>query len=378
MELDTTEYDNLNSGISLMNLEEEDLTNSSLRLRYDWYVNSNAHNVGVYTLDGTSSFNGTMFTQSLSAWNTSTTMTDRFLFIFNESKKFFSKGSGIEVSLSGVENFNSVGNNILPLYNNKEAYSLKLRLIDSDSNLKTITIDDFVIKFYPNKNTYYLNFSVDDLPFDVYGFYIYLDYSIYAYQDLVNYVGTNNNMLHHAGFKDLAIDIKETAADKTDGLLANIIQIVTNIKNNILELPQNIANSIKGFFDNVVNALQELGNSILEGIKNLFIPSEQDIISMKEDWEQLLASRFGALYEVIQLIDDYAKSFVASEKSTILFPSVSIPLGEVDFVFGGWEVKVIPDGFDVLVGALKTIISIVCTVLFVNGMRDKFERLVSR
>lgn len=143
-----------------------------------------------------------------------------------------------------------------------------------------------------------------------------------------------------------------------ESLMGNIIQIIQNIWTGITELPQKIA------------------DFILDGLKSLFVPTEEDITEMQDKFTTLLSDRFGALYQVIDLVIDYANAFTASEKKTITFPTVSIPLGEANFDFGGWEIQIVPDGFDVLMNGLKMIISIACTVLFVNGMRSRFEKLV--
>lgn len=166
------------------------------------------------------------------------------------------------------------------------------------------------------------------------------------------------------------------AEDKTLGLLDTIISAVQNIWNGITQLPSNIANSLKSFFDNIVNAVVNLGTTIIDGIKGLFIPSEEDITNMKDKWDTLLSDRFGALYQVAGLISDYAAAFKEQNKNTITFPKISIPLGEANFEFGGWEVQVIPDGFDFLIEALKLITSIACTLLFINGLRDRYDKIM--
>lgn len=57
-------------------------------------------------------------------------------------------------------------------------------------------------------------------------------------------------------------------------------------------------------------------------------------------------------------------------------PEVNVMLVDTEFVFGGYEVQIIPDKFEVLVKALKSIISIVCTLLFVNALKSKYDKLI--
>lgn len=171
------------------------------------------------------------------------------------------------------------------------------------------------------------------------------------------------------------------------GLLNSIITLVKNIITGITELPSKIANSLKTFFDNIVNAVTsigdliknaivDLGNFLIDGVKSLFIPSEEDITNMKDKWDTLLSDRFGALYQVGALISDYASAFKEQSKNSITFPSVTIPLAGAEFTFGGWEVKVVPDGFSAVFSVLKTITSILATMLFINGLKNRFDKIL--
>lgn len=174
-------------------------------------------------------------------------------------------------------------------------------------------------------------------------------------------------------FYPLSVDITETS---TNGLLSGIIEWIKSIKEGITELPNKIKSALTSLFDMVVNAITNLGNFIIDGIKGLFVPTNEDITEMQDDWNTLLEDRFGALYQAIDIIHDYAESFTASEKTTIDFPEVSVPLGDEEFVFGGWTIKVVPDGFSVIIDALKLMISIISTFAFVNAMKNRLEKLV--
>ena len=66
----------------------------------------------------------------------------------------------------------------------------------------------------------------------------------------------------------------------------------------------------------------------------------------------------------------------ADETDTIEFPQASINLSGTPFTFGGYSVKIVPEGFGVLVTAIKSIVAIVCTVAFVNGMRKRYDEIM--
>ena len=168
-----------------------------------------------------------------------------------------------------------------------------------------------------------------------------------------------------------------------DKLLGGILGWIKNIWNGITNLPKNIANAIKGFFEDVVNAVKDLGQFLLDGIVGLFVPTEEVMTDIKERFENLLADRFGAVYDSTQIIDDFANAFNSQSQSAMIdgvgangaisFPAITVNLVEVPFTFGGWEVDLIPDKFQGIIDTLKIITNIACTFVFVNGMRKRLD-----
>lgn len=140
-------------------------------------------------------------------------------------------------------------------------------------------------------------------------------------------------------FSISSITINTLEDEKVSG---GILGWVKSIFNGIVNLPQNIASKISSFFTELGNKISALGDKILDGIKSLFIPSEESITELKGKFEQLLADRFGAVYESAAIIDNFASAFfntaqisLATEQSgTIKFPLVEIPLAGTVFVWG--------------------------------------------
>lgn len=322
---------------------------------------------------------------------------DRFTFCYDDSRKMLTEGSTFDFALSNIYSFWSIEQSATDYGWTSSPVQIKFFFRDIDGNTLGELCTDFT--FTPNGRTYSISCKDIEVPCDTYylGFYVYFYYSA-SDDGLDSYMGEDYVSTKTLGLANSKMNISETLYSETNGLLDTIIQWLTSIRDNIVNLPSLIANAIKGFFDNIVNAitnmvsalqeklqsvldgivnkLTDLGNFLIDGIKGLFVPDSDTLAAEKDKWDELLESRFGALYEVIALIDDYAQTFQASEKGTITMPEVTIPLGDADFVFGGWEVKIIPDGFSVLIDALKLIISISATILFVNGLRNRFERVV--
>ena len=137
--------------------------------------------------------------------------------------------------------------------------------------------------------------------------------------------------------------------------------------------------NIKEGFANLKKGIENLGQSILDGIKNFFIPSQGKLIEFKENFDELLAHRFGAIYQSFDLIIEMWDEVRYSDtQNTIDMPLVTIPVGSGEsFSFGGFGVKVVPDGFGFLAESIKMITSVLCTLLFINGMRKRYDEVMT-
>ena len=157
-------------------------------------------------------------------------------------------------------------------------------------------------------------------------------------------------------------------------------QVTTKLNQISNKLDANQQEEVKqtGLLQNIVSDIKELpsqiANEIKEATKELFIPDAQDIADQKDQWDDLLADRFGAVYEAGSIASDIAEAFVPGEtQEMITFPATSFDLAGAEFVFGGWEIDVVPDGFEFAIDTLKMIINIACTLLFVNALKNRFE-----
>ena len=164
---------------------------------------------------------------------------------------------------------------------------------------------------------------------------------------------------------------------------SGIIGWIKNVFNSITNLPARIANAIGGLFTN-------LGNMLLDGIKGLFIPSEQDIIDIKAEFEEILEDRFGAVYESSKIVNDFANSLNSSASTSLIpsgdgsvsnygsvsFPEVTVNLAGTPFSFGGWNVQLKYSGFEALYDALRLITNICATFMVINAMKSRMEGII--
>ena len=184
-------------------------------------------------------------------------------------------------------------------------------------------------------------------------------------------------------FYDLVV---QTEDDSEGGILTWIKNIFSGIKN----LPATIASHIRVFFDSLGNKINALGDFLLEGIKSLFVPSEEDILDLSEDFRLLLEERFGAVYDSSEIVDDFVNAFLAQSQTamipnedgdvepyTISIPSVSVDLAGTSFTFGGWEVPLRVEKFDALYDVLRLITNIVASFLVVNALRKRLGEVLA-
>ncbi len=215
-----------------------------------------------------------------------------------------------------------------------------------------------------------------------------------SYEDDMQHDEVMNAIDEAAGLLDGSIknassELSQEIANAADSIVSNsndnasivtskIDESTKSITNKLQDVKNGITDKLNDVKDGITEKLEDTKNGIIEGIKNLFVPSEEVMQGIRDKWDELFKNRFGALYEVGQIISDFATSVkdTKGEKNTITMPKVKVMLVDTEFVFGGYEVQIIPDKFDVLIKTLKSIISIVCTLLFVNALKSKYDKLI--
>lgn len=137
-----------------------------------------------------------------------------------------------------------------------------------------------------------------------------------------------------------------------------------------------IKEGIQNVIDAIVALPAKIWDTISTGLYQLFVPSEEALTAFKDDMLLVLSEHFGAVYESVEIIAEYfANMNVESVQEYITFPEIILNLG-APFTIGGWQVKVVPDGFDVLFDALKWAIDAICTIAFINTMRERFDDVI--
>ena len=104
----------------------------------------------------------------------------------------------------------------------------------------------------------------------------------------------------------------------------NILTNVKNLLETVFNLPQKIADAIGGFFTG-------LGDMLLEGLKTLFVPSDNLFIELIE----LIKSKFNFIFQLLEITD-----FLLEVDWIDSPPDATITFDGSVYLFGNFEVKI--------------------------------------
>lgn len=143
-------------------------------------------------------------------------------------------------------------------------------------------------------------------------------------------------------------------------------------------LLKGLLGKVQAIFDSIADLPNKLWSAIENGLKSLFVPSEEYMVQFKEKTDLLLEEKLGAVYQVVDItLNSWDSIKTADEQNTISFPQTTISVGSNEnFSFGGYDVQIVPNGFEGIASTLKVVVGIVCTILFVNGLRKRYDEIM--
>lgn len=123
----------------------------------------------------------------------------------------------------------------------------------------------------------------------------------------------------------------------------------------------------KGLLRSILDAIANIGQTILNGIKGLFVPDQEDITEIKDKYQTLLEERLGFVYEGYTMLSDgfttLRNSMGDGEEYTFHFPGVQLPYqGETLTIIEEQDVDLDNGVFQVLRPVLGTIVSLIAVV----------------
>lgn len=156
--------------------------------------------------------------------------------------------------------------------------------------------------------------------------------------------------------------------------LSSIVDWFESLFDMVANWFQAIEDWLIDIIDSINQVAENIWNFIENGFYNLFVPDDDEVTEFKDDMDYLMSTKFGAVYQIGGVIRDFGEGIQTSdEQNSIYFPVVSYDFGGAEFGFGGVDVKIVPDGFDWLATSVKLVTGIVCTLLFLNGLRKRYD-----
>ena len=197
-------------------------------------------------------------------------------------------------------------------------------------------------------------------PADVVGVYIDVQY------DMVGGLWAQSSMNFPSIYKlSLSGDISVDTSGVNTGLLRSIIEWLRNILTAIKSLPQQIS------------------NFVIEGLKSLFIPSSENIMSTFDGLKTMAESKLGFLYTMFTMVYDLLHSIVngvTNPMQTLTIPAFSLPWidGTSLVIWHEMTFDIMPQGLDVLKNLVKLLTSLVLITATISHcvqyFRDFFKR----
>lgn len=188
-----------------------------------------------------------------------------------------------------------------------------------------------------------------------------------------------------SGAYAITVDVEEESTgllkgigDKLTSGFKGMVDGITNVASKLTSGFSELGSKISGVVDSIVQLPSKLWKLIEDGLKGLFIPNEQYMITYKDDWSNLMSEKLGAVWQVSEItFGAWEKVGECDEQNTVAFPKVTIPLPDNnDFSFGGYDVQIVPTGFEFLATAVKTIVGVVSTLAFINGIRKRYDEIM--
>lgn len=130
-----------------------------------------------------------------------------------------------------------------------------------------------------------------------------------------------------------------------------------------------------GLLDQIKQGISGIAQSILDGLKNLFIPDGAFLQQFSADMDNLAKGHLGGLYQAEALLVDMFEGFGAvTAKEEIYIPPVSIPLAGENLILGDWHIPLKVAGLPlILYEGIAFIVDFLAIMAFLAMCRNKVE-----
>lgn len=140
--------------------------------------------------------------------------------------------------------------------------------------------------------------------------------------------------------------------------------------------------AIKTGIGNVASSIANLPGLIVDGIKGLFVPSQDALQSLKASYETLFEGKFGFIYQlynwVVTFFGDLKTALTSGAAYAFTFPGIAFPMdGETITILDETAVSLDNSAMTVLRPVLGTAVSFIVVIATVNTCRRFILRFLS-
>lgn len=172
---------------------------------------------------------------------------------------------------------------------------------------------------------------------------------------------------------NLTVENQVTVLDKISISVKNIEGDITSIKSSVTNIEKGVVN-LNSTVTDMSTQLQDsnsgIWQSFKESVSSVFVPSSQDLESVKSGFDQLAQDKLGGAYQTIDMVSGGVQSVSDKFKNPgsspgVEFPGISVPLGgdTGTVTLAASQTVTIPEKMtEVLYPVAGIIIPIVCTI----------------
>lgn len=172
-----------------------------------------------------------------------------------------------------------------------------------------------------------------------------------------------------------------SGGDPNTGILSGIAGAISGLMQ-ILQAIYEAVTGIPDLISSVISAIQALPGLIADAIKNLFVPSEQDIQELKANYETMLEQKLGFVWQVGDWLTSFANTmifaFTGGSAYVFEFPGISFSMdGATHEIVPAQTVSLENAFMSVMRPVLGTAVSFICIIAFIRLGEHMLTAIVS-
>ena len=303
-----------------LNVNAEEVDSKTVKVNIYSYDNTLGGFGQIDLLNGENNTKGTGMDDSFSySKTTSVDIRTRFTFVDTTGKPLMKKDVPTKFFVDNIYLVNFVDG--LNQTSNNNLFNARLEYVDGSTLNVTSSC---TLTYNDNASRYSISLSATPTK-DVARIYIYTSQT-YSGKTTITSGASQPYVLNTFGGTPITITIDRQSEEA--GLLSGLIGWVTNIFNKIGSIFDKITEGFSSMAQGFTNLLQsltelpsKLWNLISDGLKALFVPSQNKIQQLKNDFDIMLSQKLGAVYEVLDITTNSWENIKTNdENNTITIP----------------------------------------------------------